>query len=217
MTDKIKVDIISDVVCPWCIIGYRRLEQAISEMGIQDQVEIVWQPFELNPDMPQEGEDILDHVKRKYGSSPEDWKRSQSNMANLGEEVEFTFNFFEGKRIVNTREAHILLDYAKEFGKQTEFKMRLFEAYFSEGKDVSDRQILAEVVLKTGLNVDDAIAKLDQVDAREKTLRQESFWRNADITSVPTIVFNRSSTLNGAQSVDVYKKVLADLLEQKEL
>ncbi|MDE5419654.1 DsbA family oxidoreductase [Labilibaculum sp. DW002] len=217
MNNKIKLDIISDVVCPWCIIGYRRLEQAISEMGIQDQVEIVWQPFELNPDMPQEGEDILDHVKRKYGSSPEDWKRSQSNMANLGEEVEFTFNFFEGKRIVNTREAHILLDYAKEFGKQTELKMRLFESYFSEGKDVSDRQILAEVVLKTGLNVDDAIAKLDQVDAREKTLRQESFWRNADITSVPTIVFNRSSTLNGAQSVDVYKKVLADLLEQKEL
>ena len=216
MNNKIKLDIISDVVCPWCIIGYRRLEQAISEMGIQDQVEIVWQPFELNPDMPQEGEDILDHVKRKYGSSPEDWKRSQSNMANLGEEIEFIFNFFEGKRIVNTREAHILLDYAKEFGKQTEFKMRLFEAYFSEGKDVSDRQILAEVVLKTGLNVDDAIAKLDQVDAREKTLRQESFWRNADITSVPTIVFNRSSTLNGAQSVDVYKKVLADLLEQKE-
>ena len=216
MNNKIKLDIISDVVCPWCIIGYRRLEQAISEMGIQDQVEIAWQPFELNPDMPQEGEDILDHVKRKYGSSPEDWKRSQSNMATLGEEIEFIFNFFEGKRIVNTREAHILLDYAKEFGKQTEFKMRLFEAYFSEGKDVSDRQILAEVVLKTGLNVDDAIAKLDQVDAREKTLRQESFWRNADITSVPTIVFNRSSTLNGAQSVDVYKKVLADLLEQKE-
>ncbi len=216
MNNKIKLDIISDVVCPWCIIGYRRLEKAISEMGIQDQVEIAWQPFELNPDMPQEGEDILDHVKRKYGSSPEDWKRSQSNMATLGEEIEFIFNFFEGKRIVNTREAHILLDYAKEFGKQTEFKMRLFEAYFSEGKDVSDRQILAEVVLKTGLNVDDAIAKLDQVDAREKTLRQESFWRNADITSVPTIVFNRSSTLNGAQSVDVYKKVLADLLEQKE-
>ena len=216
MNNKIKLDIISDVVCPWCIIGYRRLEKAISEMGIQDQVEIAWQPFELNPDMPQEGEDILDHVKRKYGSSPEDWKRSQSNMATLGEEIEFIFNFFEGKRIVNTREAHILLDYAKEFGKQTELKIRLFESYFSEGKDVSDRQILAEVVLKTGLNVDDAIAKLDQVDAREKTLRQESFWRNADITSVPTIVFNRSSTLNGAQSVDVYKKVLADLLEQKE-
>lgn len=134
MSSKIKLDIISDVVCPWCIIGYKRLEKAINKMEIQNQVEISWQAFELNPNMPPEGEDILDHVKRKYGSTPEQWRSSQENIMKLGEEVNFTFNFNDGKRIVNTRDAHILLAYAKESDKQTQLKMRLFEAYFSEGK-----------------------------------------------------------------------------------
>lgn len=213
MTDKIKLDIISDVVCPWCIVGYKRLEQAISEMGIQDKVEIEWQPFELNSNMPEEGEDILDHVKRKYGSSPEQWRDSQSNMLKLGEGVGFEFNFFEGKRIVNTRDAHILLAYAKEMGKQTELKVRLFAAYFTEGKNVSDREILKEEVKRVGLNLDEAMARLENNEARERVLSQESLWKNAGISSVPTIVFNRSSSLTGAQSVEVYKQVLADLIK----
>ncbi len=75
MSNKLKIDIVSDVVCPWCIIGYKRLEKAISEMGIQDQVEIEWQPFELNPQMPAEGENVTEHITRKYGTSPEDGKR----------------------------------------------------------------------------------------------------------------------------------------------
>lgn len=217
MSDKIKLDIISDVVCPWCIIGYKRLEKAIAEMGIQNQVEISWQAFELNPNMPTEGEDILDHVKRKYDSSPEEWKSSQIHMMELGKEVDFTFNFTKGKRIVNTRDAHILLAYAKEAGKQTQLKMRLFEAYFSQGKNVSDRQVLLEEVQNCGLDTKLAKERLENDDFRNQLVDQETLWRNKGISSVPTIVFNQSNSLTGAQSVAVYKQVLTSLLHQKQL
>jgi predicted DsbA family dithiol-disulfide isomerase len=217
MSAKIKLDIISDVVCPWCVIGYKRLEKAIAEMGIQNQVEISWQAFELNPNMPLEGEDILDHVKRKYDSSPEQWRNSQVNMIRLGKEVDFTFNFIEGKRIVNTRDAHILLAYAKEAGKQTELKMRLFEAYFSQGKNVSDRQILLEEIENIGLDTDVAKERLENDDSRNQLMDQETFWRNKGISSVPTIVFNQSGSLTGSQSVAVYKQLLTSLLHQDQV
>ncbi|MRT92650.1 DsbA family oxidoreductase [Ancylomarina sp. 16SWW S1-10-2] len=214
MNNKIKLDIISDVVCPWCVIGYKRLEEAITEMGIQDKVEISWQAFELNPNMPMEGEDILEHVNRKYGSTPEQWRNSQANMQQLGKEVDFTFEFVEGKRIVNTRDAHVLLAYAKESGKQTELKMRLFEAYFSQGKNVSDREILLEEIKHIGLDADAAKEILENEDCRKQIIDKEAFWRNKGISSVPTIVINQSSSLVGSQTVDVYKQILTDLLNQ---
>ena len=213
MADKIKLDIISDVVCPWCIIGYKRLEQAISEMGIEHKVELEWQPFELNPDMPAEGEDLQEHITRKYGSTPEESIRSRANMSNLGEELGFKFEFFDGKRIVNTRDAHILLDYAKECRKQTELQIRLFEAYFSEGKNVSDRQILTQELQSLGLNVDEALARLDDTAVREGVQKQEAYWTGLGVSSVPTVVLNRSSALTGAQPVEAYKQVLAELIE----
>ena len=126
MNSKIKLDIISDVVCPWCVVGYKHLEAAIKELNLQDKVEIEWQPFELNPDMPVEGEDVREHVARKYGSSREDSDRARANIKKLGAEYGFDFNYFEGIKIVNTFDAHILLDYAYQIGKQTELKSRLF-------------------------------------------------------------------------------------------
>ena len=137
MADKIKIDIVSDVVCPWCTIGYKRLAKAISELGIQDQVEIEWQPFELNPQMPTEGQNIQEHLAEKYGSTAEQRKQSQQQMAAVGAELGFTFDFFDEMRMVNTFEAHILLEYAQASGKQTELKMSLTKAFFSDRKDVS--------------------------------------------------------------------------------
>lgn len=214
MSDTIKIDIISDVMCPWCIIGYKRLEQAIAEMGIKDKVEIEWQPFELNPHMPEEGENIQEHIARKYGAPPAEHKRSQAHLTELGEELGFAFDYFDAMRIVNTRDAHVLLDYAKEHGKQTELKMRLFEAFFSERKDVSDRHVLTQELQRVGLDLDGALARLEEEEARKRVQTQEAYWRNLGVSSVPTVVFNHSSALNGAQPVDAYKQVLAELIEQ---
>ncbi|MBU2903764.1 MULTISPECIES: DsbA family oxidoreductase [Arenibacter] len=214
MADKIKIDIVSDVVCPWCTIGYKRLDKAISEMGIQDQVEIEWQPFELNPHMPKEGQNVQEHIAEKYGSSLEDQKRSQEYMAEAGAELGFTFDYFDEMRMANTFEAHILLEYAKAFGKQTELKMRLTTAFFSERKDVSDRAILKQALLDVGLNAEEALAKLDNDEARYEIRSKEDYWKNLGVNSVPTIVFNRKSAVTGAQPVDVFKQILTEVIEQ---
>lgn len=214
MGDIIKIDIISDVVCPWCIIGYKRLEQAISEMGIEDNVEVEWHPFELNSDMPAEGEGIQKHLFRKYSLTPEQSLSSLIDMSHLGAEVGFTLDFLSGQKMVNTRDAHILLALAKESGKQTELKIRLFEAYFSEQKDVSDQHVLVQELQRVGVNVDEALARLNDTAARQRIVEQEDMWRGRGIVSVPTMIFNDSTSYNGAQSINVYKQVLRELLEQ---
>mgnify|MGYP003115166827 CR=1 FL=1 len=213
MADTIKLDIISDVVCPWCTIGYKRLEKAISEMGLEDRIEIEWQPFELNPHMPAEGENVQEHIANKYGSSLEDQKRSQEQMAEAGAELGFSFDYYDDMRIVNTRDAHILLDYAREAEKQTELKMRLMTAYFSERKDVSNKTVLKQEVKAIGLNTEEALKRLDDPNLRYQLISKEKYWQQLGVSAVPTMVFNNKSALTGAQPVEVYKQVLAEFLK----
>ncbi|MBQ0786275.1 MAG: DsbA family oxidoreductase, partial [Oceanihabitans sp.] len=208
MKEKLKIDIVSDVVCPWCTIGYKRLEKAISELGIEDQVEIEWQPFELNPNMPAEGQNVNEHITEKYGSTVEEQKASKQNMTEVGEALGFTFDYFDDMRMVNTFDAHVLLEYAKEFGKQTELKMRLTTSFFSERKDVSKRDILKQALLDVGLNAEEGLAKLDNEAARNEVRTKQNYWKSLGVNSVPTIVFNRKSAVTGAQPVEVFKQVL---------
>ncbi|MBJ7881211.1 DsbA family oxidoreductase [Gelidibacter salicanalis] len=214
MKEKLKIDIVSDVVCPWCTIGYKRLEKAITDLGIQDQVDIEWQPFELNPDMPAEGQNLHEHLAEKYGSTSEQQIASHQHMVAAGEDVDFKFDYFDDMRIVNTLDAHILLDYAKQFGKQTELKMLLTRAFFSDRKDVSDRMALKQILLDAGLNADEALTKLEDEKSRTEVKNAEEFWRQLGVTSVPTIVFNRKSAVTGAQPVDVFKQVLSELIKE---
>ncbi|WP_282074043.1 DsbA family oxidoreductase [Polaribacter atrinae] len=216
MKEKLKIDIVSDVVCPWCTIGYKRLEKAITELGIQDQVEIEWQPFELNPNMPAEGQNVDEHITEKYGSTKEQQEESKRNMTEVGEELGFKFDYFDEMRMVNTFEAHVLLEYAKDFGKQTELKMCLTTAFFSEHKDVSKREILKEALLSVGLNADEGMAKLDNEAARNEVRTKQNYWKNLGVNSVPTIVFNRKSAVTGAQPVDTFKQVLSELIKEQQ-
>lgn len=213
MKEKLKIDIVSDVVCPWCTIGYKRLEKAITDLGIQDQVDIEWQPFELNPNMPAEGQNVQEHIAEKYGATLEQQKESQEHMANAGAELGFTFDYFDDMRMANTFDAHILLEYAKEFGKQTELKMRLTKAFFSERKDVSKKDVLKEALLDVGLNAEEALAKLDNEEARKEVRTKQDYWKNLGVNSVPTIVFNNKSAVTGAQPVDVFKQILSEAIK----
>ena len=212
MVDKIKIDIVSDVVCPWCTVGYKRLEKAIAELGIQDKVEIEWQPFELNPTMPAQGQNLNEHMMEKYRMSPEQLKQTQQQMVNAANDVDFDFNFDDKSLMVNTFEAHILLEYAKGFGKQTELKMQLMKAYFSDGKDVSDKNILKQALLDVGLNAEEALSKLKDEEAIKEIRTKQDYWKGMGISSVPTIVFNRKSAVTGAQPVSTLKSVLAEMV-----
>lgn len=215
MTDKIKIDIISDVVCPWCILGYKRLEQAMTEMGVEDKFEIEWNPFELNPTMPAEGENIIEHMAHKYEMDPEKVRAYQRERAKNGEEVGFTFDSFEEMRIVNTRDAHILLDYAKEHGNQMELQMALFKAHFGERKNVSDRQVLEQIVKGVGLDERTAMLRLDDTDVHERIQEKETYWQTRGVTAVPTMVWNDDLVMNGAYPIETYKQVIKELLNEK--
>ncbi|WP_028283071.1 DsbA family oxidoreductase [Olleya marilimosa] len=214
MTKKLKIDIVSDVVCPWCTIGYKRLEKAIQELGVADQIDIEWQPFELNPNMPAEGQNLNEHITEKYGSSLEQQNQSKKMMTDAGEELGFKFDYFDDMRMVNTFDAHVLLEYANDFGKQTELKMTLTKAFFSDRKDVSKRDVLRTALLEVGLNADEALAKLDSDEARLEVRNKQGYWKNMGVNSVPTIVFNRKSAITGAQPVDTFKQVLSELIAE---
>lgn len=212
MAEKIKIDIVSDVVCPWCVIGYKRLEKAIDQLGLQNQVEIEWHAFELNPNMPVEGQALQEHLSQKYGSTIEQGKQSRAQLTRLGSEMGFTFDFFDEMRMPNTRDAHILIDYALEKGKQTELNLRLISAHFGEYKNISDPQVLAQELQAVGLNSEEGLERLNDAEAREHIISKEAYWQKLGVTAVPTMVFNRTSALTGAQPVEVYKKILRDLM-----
>lgn len=209
MSNKIKIDIISDVVCPWCIIGYKNLQTAIQALGMEDKVEIEWQPFELNPDMPPEGEELSAHSARKYGSTPESSAQFRKDMMTKGKEVGFNFTFFDKMKIVNTRTAHILLAFANEQHKQTELEMRLFTAFFSEQKDISNKDVLIQEAIAIGLDEKAILLQLADPLNNEKVSQQEAYWHRLGVSSVPTIVFNRTSALSGAHPVETFKQALA--------
>lgn len=211
MNAEIKVDIVSDVVCPWCVIGFLRLEKAIAERGMEKKVALEWHPFELNPAMPDEGENLLDHMARKYGSTPEQSRSFRTELAERGAELGFAFNFSDAMKIVNTRDAHILLDYAKGQGRQTELQLRLFKACFTEQKDVSDRAVLKGELEQMGFDVSEAMRALQDDGQRQRIREQEEFWLGLGISGVPTMIFNQSGILTGAQPAAVYGDMLDNL------
>ena len=216
LTDKINVDIISDVMCPWCVVGYKRFEKALKELGVEDKFQITWHPFELNPDISDEGEELLEHLSRKYGMSLEQAKDTQDKFKDSFAEVGFPFEYQEGRRMLKTLDAHVLLDFAKKSGKQTELKLALFKAYFAESKDVSKREVLEEVVKSVGLDSKKAMEKLDEADSRGNIKDKEMYWLQRGINSVPTMVFNQTSMISGAYPVESYKQIISDLLDNKK-
>ncbi len=215
MSSKIKLDVVSDVVCPWCVIGYKRLEKAIEELGVRDRIDIEWHPFELNPHMSADGENLRQHLAQKYGTTQEDSVRARLNLTNLGREVGFSFDYFDEMKMVNTKDAHLLLQYAKSFGKQTELNMVLFSAFFGQREDVSDAAVLRDAAESVGLNGDDAMNYLSDQRALASLNQEQEHWRNLGIRSVPTVVFNMSEAMTGAQPVEAYKQVLTELLANK--
>ncbi|MFT5836334.1 MAG: putative DsbA family dithiol-disulfide isomerase [Sulfurimonas sp.] len=212
---KVKIDIVSDVVCPWCAIGYQRLNQAIKELKIEDRVEVVWHPFELNPDMPREGQNANKYLMNKLRLSEDGLIQKRKSVAKIGEESGFKFNYFQKMKKVNTFNAHVLLDYAKELNKQTELKVRLQKAYFAEKKDINNRDVLFLEVKSVGLNAYEAMARLDNDEAIKRVQDEEQYWRDRGVSAIPTMIFNDSVVRRGANQVEMYKELLTELINKK--
>lgn len=211
MKDKIKIDIVSDVVCPWCVIGYKRLEKAIKELDVEDKIQIVWHPFELNPNLGSEGKKLYKHLNDRYDMSIDKIKAYHKKMTEDGLALGFKFDFYEEMNTWDTRNAHILLGYAKEFEKQTPLQLRLFSAHFGERKKISDKNVLAKELEAIGLDSNEALKRLNE-EASNDIAQKEIFWQKKGVNSVPTMVFEDDLMMNGAYPIQSYKEVLSECL-----
>jgi predicted DsbA family dithiol-disulfide isomerase len=205
-----RIDFVSDVVCPWCVIGLKGLEEAISAIGDEIEPEIVFHPFELNPDMPPEGEGIADHVRRKYGASPEQSAANRSNIVDRAAEVGFTIGFRPEGRIWNTFDAHRLLHWAGEQGAsaQHRLKMALFSAYFTDGQNVADHAALLDAVEAAGLDRAAAAEVLAGDGFAEEVRGEENYWRREGINAVPAVIINGKYMISGGHPAASFEKAL---------
>ena len=208
MTKPLKIDFVSDVVCPWCAIGLKSLEQALDRLGDSVAVEMHFQPFELNPQMSAEGEDVVEHIARKYGSTPAQIAKNGEAIRERGSAVGFTFNLDKRTRMVNTFDAHRLLHWASLEGRQAELKQALLTAYFTDGRDVSSHDVLVDVAGKVGLNPVTAREVLEQDRYALDVRAQEQFYQSQGIQAVPSVIVNDRYLIQGGQPPEAFEETL---------
>lgn len=214
MPKPMKIDFVSDVSCPWCIIGLGGLEQALERVGDLVEADIHFQPFELNPGMPAEGQNIVEHVAQKYGSTPEQSAAARKMIQDRAAEVGFAMATGEQSRIYNTFDAHRLLHWAGLEGRQSALKHALFDAYFTDGENPSDHDVLVAAAGKAGL--DEAIARDVLTSGRygDDVRAAERRWHEAGVSAVPAVIINDKYLISGGQPAAAFERALRSIAEE---
>lgn len=212
--EAIRVDIVSDVVCPWCAIGYRQLAKASEETGIS--IDVHWHPFELNPTMPKEGQDVREHLAMKYGTSEEDSRKARERLRTIAGTLGFTINYADDMRIWNTFRAHQLIDWAADQGKAHETKIALLTAYFTDRRDVSDMTVLRDVAQQIGLDGEAAQTMLETEERATKVREEEEAWIARGVHAVPAMVFQEKNVATGARGEAAYASLLQRLRDDRD-
>lgn len=207
----IRIDFVSDVSCPWCVVGLKSLEQALEKLQGTVKADIHFQPFELNVNMAPEGQDIGEHIAEKYGSTPEQMAQSREAIRARGAQLGFTFSMDKRGRIYNTFDAHRLLHWAGLEGRQHALKMALFDAYFTQGQDPSSHQLLLKVAGEVGLDTARAAAILASNEFADEVRAQERFYQQNGINSVPAIIINERHLISGGQPPEVFEQALRQI------
>ena len=206
---KLHIDIVSDVVCPWCVVGYRQLAQALQASGTD--YEVHWHPFELNPEMPAEGQNLREHIAEKYGASKAQSDENRRHLVQAGNDVGFEFNFADDMRMHNTFNVHQLLHWADQQGRMHDLKQALFVAHFTHRQNLSDNAVLADVAAEIGLDRTEALAVLADQRFADEVRAAEHTWVSRGIRSVPAIIFNHRHLVSGAQGVENFSRILEQL------
>jgi predicted DsbA family dithiol-disulfide isomerase len=212
MSTPLRIDFVSDIACPWCVIGLRSLQQALAAIGDEVAAEIHFQPFELNPNMPPEGENIGEHIQKKYGSSPEQSAASRNAIARSGAALGFTFNYGPESRIWNTFDAHRLLHWAGLEGRQLQLKEALFAANFTQGQSTSDHEALIAAVREAGLDPTRALEILGSDEYAPEVRNDEQLWRGRGIQAVPTLIFNQRWMIQGGQPPQAFEQAIREMI-----
>jgi predicted DsbA family dithiol-disulfide isomerase len=206
----LRIDIVSDVVCPWCVIGWRQLERALAASGAP--AEVHWRPFELNPTLGPEGEDLAEHLARKYGTTPAQSRANRARIAELGAELGFTFAFGDDSKIRNTFRAHQLIHWAGLHGRAHAANQALFDAHFSRGADIQDVEVLAAVAEEIGLDPAEARTALADERFGEAVREEEALWMGRGIHAVPAIIFAGKYLVSGAHGVENFAAIVSQLM-----
>lgn len=215
MTAKLRIDFISDIACPWCVIGLRGLLKALEDLGGEVEAELRFWPFELNPDMAPEGENTAEHVARKYGSTRERSEAVRQVIKESGAALGFTFNYGPESRIWNTFDAHRLMAWALGEGRQLALKQALFKSNFTDQRSTSDVEALVDAAREAGLDAQAAREVLVSGAFAEEVRAEEDQWRANGINAVPSLIFNQRWLIQGAQPPEVYAQAIRDIVSGK--
>ncbi len=218
---SLRIDFVSDVACPWCAIGLASLERALERTRGEVEAEIHFQPFELNPQLGAEGEDAAEHLQKKYGMHAAQLAASQEAIRERGAALGFTFDMARRRRIHNTFDAHRLLHWAGTSfesgeGKQRELKHVLLRAYFTDGRDVSDRDTLVEIAASVGLPAERAREILASDTYADDVRTVEQFFLQQGINAVPAVIVERKHLISGGQPVEVFERALREIAAAKQ-
>lgn len=207
------IDFVSDVSCPWCAVGLGALEAALKNVAPEVTAELRFQPFELNPQMPREGQDTFEHLHEKYGSTREQQAQMREAIRARGAAVGFDFRLEGRTRIYNTFDAHRLLHWAEleDVAKQVALKKLLLKAYFTDGQNPSDPALLVRLAGEAGLDTARAREILAGDDYAAETRERERLYTDAGIHSVPAIIINQRHLISGGQPVEVFERALRQI------
>ena len=211
MPVPIKIDFVSDIACPWCVVGLGGLEQALAKLGDLVSADLRFQPFELNPDMPAEGQNIVELIGQKYGSTPAQSAANRAAIRERAASVGFEMKTDETSRIYNTFDAHRLLHWAGLTGLQAALKHTLFAANFTHGQAVSDPDVLVAAAAAAGLDATQAREVLDSGRYAQDVRDAEDFWRKAGINSVPAVIINDRYLISGGQPAEYFEQALRQI------
>ena len=212
---SIRIDIVSDVVCPWCVIGFKQLGQALEQLGDEVDADLHWHPFELNPQMPSEGQDLREHLAQKYGTTAAQSHAARERLTGIAKSLGVEFRFYDGMRVRNTFRAHQLLHWAGEQGRQTDLELALFDSYFSREEDVDDLDVLVAAAGRAGL--DEELARAVVADGRyaDAVREEQQFWLGKGINAVPSFILDGRYLIPGAQDPEVFVAALRRLVSEK--
>ncbi|WP_425593657.1 DsbA family oxidoreductase [Marinobacter alexandrii] len=210
----LQIDIVSDIACPWCAIGYARLEKAMAALKDDLDIRVEWHAFELNPDPSGDGEPILPALARKYGRSEDEMRANQTQMMEIAKDLGLNFEKLQERYTRNTFDGHRLVKWAGEQGKQTEMKMALFEAYFGRAENVTDTDVLISCASSVGLDAEEAQAVLSSERYADAVRADEARYQQAGVSAVPAYIVNQKFLISGAQEPDTLIDALREIAQE---
>ncbi|WP_273426353.1 DsbA family oxidoreductase [Marinobacter sp.] len=210
----LQIDIVSDIACPWCAIGYARLEKAMAALKDDLDIRVEWHAFELNPDPSGDGEPILPALARKYGRSEDEMRANQAQMMEIAKDLGLNFEKLQERYTRNTFDGHRLVKWAGEQGKQTEMKMALFEAYFGRAENVTDTDVLISCASSVGLDAEEAQAVLNSERYADAVRADEARYQQAGVSAVPAYIVNQKFLISGAQEPDTLIDALREIAQE---